>query len=215
MNLSIALADKEGLAWAQEQVAAHHYLHHPVDVRCNPVAYRVLLRRAPVGCLIFGRPEATRVNGWYGSVEDVRIGRCPLTRWQVLNLARVWLHPSVQHGGDCYIANAASWVIAQAMRRIVYDYLIVKPPVWMEEPYEIRECLSYCDSRLHTGALYRAANFRLVRTNARGIQTYTRPLRRLTRVEIAHIRQRSASDARGGKLRTQRAWLQLLEEATA
>lgn len=210
--LTIKLADKQGLAWCQDMVIAHHYLHKPVDVRCNPVAYLLRWATSQVGCLIFGRPEATRVNGWYGSVEDVRAGRCPLTRWQIINMARVWLHPSIQRGGDRYIVNAATWCIAKALHRVVYDYLVEKPPVWMEEPYEIRECLSYCDTNMHRGTLYRAANFRLVRTNARGIQTYARSLRRLSHAEIAHIRATSAEDGRGGKLRAERAWLHLFEE---
>ncbi|MGH2478151.1 MAG: hypothetical protein ACRDHW_00630 [Ktedonobacteraceae bacterium] len=87
-GLTLHLADDAGLRWAQRQVAEYHYLHHPVDVRCRPLAYLVWLDGSPLGCLIFGRPESTRCNGWYGSVEDVRAGRCPLTRWQVLTLAQ-------------------------------------------------------------------------------------------------------------------------------
>jgi hypothetical protein len=74
--LSITLADRYGLRWAQEQVIHHHYLHTPVDVRCSPLVYLITLFDKQVGCLIFGKPEATRVNGWYGSVEDVRTGKC-------------------------------------------------------------------------------------------------------------------------------------------
>ena len=161
--LRIALADKEGLEWAQHTVEISHYLKKRVDVRCSPVAYTILYGDERVGCLIFGRPESTRVNGWYGSVEDVLHGKCPLTRWQILNLARVWLHPDIQHDGCRYIENAATWVIAQALRRVVADYLLCKPPVWMQEPYEIRHILSYCDTSIHTGTLYRASNFELVR----------------------------------------------------
>ncbi len=82
--LSLILAGEAGLCWAQAQVRHHHYLHAPVDVRCRPLAYLVMLFGNPVGCLIFGRPEATKVTGWYGSVEDVQAGTCPLTRWQIL-----------------------------------------------------------------------------------------------------------------------------------
>jgi hypothetical protein len=202
--ISLALADKEGLQWAQSQVEQYHYLKKPVDVRCMPIAYTVMLQSEPVGCLIFGRPESTRCNGWYGGVEDVLSGKCRLTRWQVLNLARVWLHPSIQHGGERYIKNAATGVIAQALKRVGYDYLVCKPPVWMEEPYEIREVLSYCDTSIHQGALYRASNFALIRKNDRGIETYARPIRHLTHAEKAHICQRSQSDKRAQKLRRER-----------
>ncbi len=78
----------------------HHYLHVPVDLRCSPVAYLVTPLGEPVGCLIFVRPEATCVTGWYGSLEEVRQDRCSLTRWEVLNLARIWLeaNPLIRHG---------------------------------------------------------------------------------------------------------------------
>lgn len=204
MSLYIQLVDADGLAWCQSQVIAHHYLHKRVDVRCSPVAYQIMLQDEVVGCLIFGRPESTKCNGWYGSVADVASGACRMTRWQVLNLARVWLSPDVQKGGSHYIENAATWVIAQALRRIVVDFLMVRPPVWMEEPYEIREVLSYCQSDIHQGTIYKAANFRLVRENARGIQTYARPVRRLSHAEKAQIARRSQESERCKRLRSER-----------
>jgi hypothetical protein len=236
--LAVVLADKEGLAWAQEQVIEHHYLHTPVDVRCSPVTLLVTLVGERVGCLIFGRPEASRVNGWYGSVDDVRSGRCRLSRWEVLNLARVWLDPALQPGGRWYHPKAligpsvlpgfydrkqiwhscaASYVIELALERIVFDFLYCKPPVWMSEPYQIREVLSYCDARRHKGTLYRAARFHLVRTNAAGIETYVRPVRPLTATEERIIALRSQHDRRCRKLREacramsyeQQAWLSL------
>ncbi len=206
-ELRLTLADQQGLRWAQQQVTAHHYLHHPVDVRARPLAYVIVLADEPVGCLIFGRPESTRCTGWYGSVEDVQASRCPLTRWQILNLARVWLDPRVQMGGDWYIPNAASRMLAQALRRVGYDYLMHWPVVWMDEPYEIREVLSYCDTSKHRGTLYRACNFVLRRVNARGIETYVRPLRRLTHAERAEIARASRACPRARRKRLARAVL--------
>lgn len=205
MSLTLQLADKAGLAWAQEQVTLHHYLHKPVDSRCSILAYLVMFGNARVGCLMFGRPEAQRCLGWYGSVQDVARGVCRLTRWQILNLARVWLHPSIQFGGEQFIPNAATTTIAQALRRVGFDYLAARPPCFLDEPYEIRECLSYCDSRIHTGTLYRAANFTLVRENERGIQTYVRPLRRLTNTERTRIIRISETNERSKRYRTMRA----------
>jgi hypothetical protein len=223
--LTVTLADKSGLKWAQEQVLQHHYLHTPVDARCSPVAMLVKLFDRPVGCLIFGRPEATRVNGWYGSVEDVQTGRCQLTRWEVLNLARVWLDPSLQPEGEWYHpqgligpsvlpgfydrkhswhSSAASYVIDQALEQIVFHYLYQKPPVWMEEPYEVKQVLSYCDSRKHKGTLYRTSGFTLMRKNARGIETYVRSVRSLTPAEHAMIARQSQCDPRCRMLREKR-----------
>lgn len=212
-RLSLRLADERGLQWAQTMVQRFHYLGRPVDVRGRPVAYLAMLdEHEPVGCLIFARPEATRVGGWYGSLEDVAAGRCRLTRWQILNLARVWLDPSIQRGNPNSIENAATWLIGQALRRVPFDYLIQKPVVWVEEPYEIVECLSYCDTSMHQGTVYRAANFRLVRCNDRGIVTYIRPLRRLLHAEHAAIWEASRKDQRAQRFRAQRMQLRLAWE---
>lgn len=110
MNLTIRLADKSTLRWAQEQVIAHHYLHKPVDVRCSILAYIAMLDGERVGCLMFGRPEATRCYPWYGSVVDVASGRAHRSRWEIINLARVWLHPDIQRDGQHFIPNAADAV---------------------------------------------------------------------------------------------------------
>jgi hypothetical protein len=205
MMLRVELADREGLQWAQRQVAAYHYLHTPVDVRCSLLAYLVLLDGIRVGCLIFGRPEAQRCNGWYGSVEDVATGRCRITRWQVLNLARVWLSPDIQRGGPHFVENAATWSIAQALHRVPYDYLLTHPPCFLDEPWLVTDCLSYCDTSRHAGTLYRAANFRLERENERGIQTYDRPLRYLTRRERQHIELQAKQSLRSRRYRAMRA----------
>jgi hypothetical protein len=71
-HLSLQLADDRGLAWAQTMVEQFHYLHKPVDPRGSPIAYLISLEDIRVGCLIFSRPECSRVNGWYGDVEDTQ-----------------------------------------------------------------------------------------------------------------------------------------------
>jgi len=203
-TLRIHLARDSELQWAQQQVIEHHYLHTPVDKRCKPLAYIVTFREQRAGCLIFGRPEATACYPWYGSVNDVRVGRARLSRWEIINLARVWLDSIIQRGGSSYIPNAATFVIAQALSRVVADYLILNPPCFLEEPWQLRECLSYCDTRYHRGTLYRASNFRLVRENRRGIQTYARSLRHLTHQERTLIIRLAEQHPRSRQYRSQR-----------
>jgi hypothetical protein len=117
----------------------------------------------------------------------------------------VWLNPVVQCGGEQYVPNAATQVIAQALSQIVRDFLLLHPPCFLDEPYELRKCLSYLDTRQHRGTLYRAANFRLVRENARGIQTYTIPLRHLTYAERRAIEKRAWESPRSRRYRALRA----------
>lgn len=203
-KLTIELATGAGAIWCQQQWVAHHYLHSRIDPRCRPIAYVVLVNGERRGALGFGRPESTRCNGWYGSVDDVQAGRARITRWEIINLARVWLDPRIQPGGSEEIHNAATQAIALALKRVVVDYLITHPPCFLEEPYALRECISYCDSATHRGVLYRAANFTLMRTNQRGLQTYMRPLRGLQPHEHRLIQRASDHDERARYHRARR-----------
>jgi hypothetical protein len=204
----LILADERALDWAQAQVSAHHYLHAPVDVRCSVMGYVLTDRFDGVdqrlGCLLFGRPEATRCyqgDLTYGSQADVASGRAAFDRWEVVNLARVWLDPSCAAWGHGWLAT---WVIGQALRRIVVDYLQEYPPCYIDEPWRLRVCLSYCDTRIHQGTIYKAAGFKLARTNADGIQTWYRPLRGLQGHERKLIERYTAQSYRSRVYRSQR-----------
>jgi hypothetical protein len=71
----------------------------------------------------------------------------------------------------------------------------------MEQPYEVKHILSYCDSRRHKGTIYQAAAFERVRINNQGIETYRRSVRKLTPAEHAVIGKRSQEDQRAQQLR--------------
>jgi hypothetical protein len=182
--------------WAREQVIAHHYLHTAPDPRTRAFCYAIALDAAGgrlVGCLWFGRPEATscfRGRLTFGSQADVARGRAAYDRWEILNLSRVWLNPSVQHGGvfalpgvvpgftdrkDVFRPTLASAAILRSLQYIGADYLTAHPPCFVEEPYQIRAVLSYCNTRLHRGTIYRASGFELARVNGSGIETWWTP----------------------------------------
>lgn len=178
-----------------------------------------------VGYLIFGRPEATRCYDGkltYGSLKDVQAGRAQHDdRWTILNLARVWLHPSAQADGAFYspellpgytdrrgvwCSTLASTAIQQALARIGYDYLLHKPPCFPDEPYQIEVVLSYCDTSLHKGTIYRAAGFELARTNARGIETWCiSAVAPLTPYENDQVLKLTSQSYRSRRHRAQRA----------
>lgn len=225
-RISLELLDKGGIAWAQEQVTRYHYLRRPVDSRTSLEGYAVYLDgiREPVGIFLVGRPEATRCGGWYGSVDDVLDGRCECTRWQILNLSRVWFDPRVQPGGAYFhpryvpgfedrkgqfrstlVSNAIQVLIA----RVGYDYLIQRPLVFSEEPYEISWLISYCNTSLHKGTIYAASGFDLYRTNDRGIQTWRVPVPALTPDQDRRVRDASMVNPRANKYRAIRAQLKL------
>lgn len=212
--LSLHLAGPAEFALAQRMVSERHYLRTPVDARTSPVAYIVRWQQDPpqgstadVGCLVFGRPESTRCytgSLTYGSLDDITQGRAQYSRWEIINLARIWLDPSIQRRGAHYIPNAATYIVAQALRRIPVDYLLARPPCFLDEPWALCICLSYCDTRIHTGALYRAANFHLARRNEDGIETYTRPLRHLTHAERRQVETASHHSPRSRRFRAAR-----------
>lgn len=229
--------DRAGVAEAQQLVARRHYLGKPVDPRCSVEAYGVEIAAEllgvpgpfRVGVFVLGRPQATKCYPWYGSVEDVATGRATCTRWQVLNLARVYFFPSVQPGGvlfgghgglpgfldrrNVWRSTLGSTAVAAMADRVVVDYLLARPPCFMEEPYELHWLLSYCDTRLHRGVLYRAAGFELYRTNADGVQTWRLPLRPLTSAEHVLVAEASARSPRSIAHRARRAQRSLTTEA--
>jgi hypothetical protein len=206
--IALKLADAADLVWAQAQVSAHHYLHTPIDSRCSVLGYVVMAHGERAGCLLFGRPEATRCyqgDLTYGSKADVTSGRARLDRWEVVNLARVWLDGRLQRGGIWEIGCLATMLMSEALRRVVVDYLQEYPPCFIDEPWKLRVCLSYCDTRIHNGTIYKAAGFRLARTNADGIQTWYRPLRGLQGHERKLIERYCAQSYRSRVYRSQRA----------
>lgn len=215
--------DPLDVAWARGQVRLHHYLHNPVDPRCCPFIYIVRIQSEPIGCLVFGRTEATACfqgGLTYGGAADVRSGRARFDRWELLNLARVWFSPRVQPGGDLYgveflpgftdrkgqwRSSLASETLRDALCRVGFDYLMRRPPCFLDEPYAIRAVLSYCDTRLHRGTIYRAAGFRLARCNRAGIETwFTTSVAGLTAAEDFDVRQASERSPRSIRLRSQR-----------
>jgi len=227
-RIALTIADRASTDWAQRQVTEHHYLRAPVDPRSRPFIYIVRLEGWKVGCLIFGRPESTRCyqgDLTYGSLADVTAGRAQFDRWEGLNLARVWLSPIVQDGGQwcrpsllpgfidrrgMWRSTLASTVITMALARVGYDYLVAHPPVDCAYPYQVRAVLSYCDRTKHKGTIYRAAGFQLARTNERQIETwYTTAVQALSAEQDADVRRLADLSQRSQRIRAKRAQLEM------
>lgn len=208
-TLSLKLATPGLLDWAQRQWTERHYRQAPIDTRCSVLAYIVMLDgHTMVGALGFGRPESTRCYDGlltYGSLDDVASGRARYSYWEIINLARVWLDPVIQAGGELYVPNAATWVIGAALKRVVLDYLAIYPPCFLDEPWRLRQVISYCDTKVHQGTIYRAAGFELARTNKDGIETWMRPLRGLQGHERQQIERIAGQSFRSRSYRSQRA----------
>jgi hypothetical protein len=96
-------------------------------------------------------------------------------------------------------------VIRLALARIGTDYLVLRPPCFLDEPYEITWLLSYCDTRLHRGTVYAASGFARYRVNARGIETWRIPLPGLSPAENARVQKAAEWNARSRRFRSARA----------
>lgn len=218
-HLPAGSTDHQAAQWLIRQ---YHYLHRWPDPRTSTEAYAVdrPWLNSTVGYLVFGRPEATRCGDWYGGVDDVQAGRCQVTRWQVLNLARVWLLPAYQAGGQyhqhqllpgfvdrrgVFRSTLASAVLRAAVQTIGFEYLVRRPPCFLDEPYQIEWLLSYCDTRLHRGTIYAAAGFERCRVNPYGIETWRIRLPALTDQQHDTIRMLSLLDPRAIGYRARRA----------
>lgn len=150
-------------------------------------------------------------------------GRASYDRWEVLNLSRVCLSPDVQPGGRLHSegntpgftdrkgvwrSTLATTVIRAAFARVGFDYLTAHPPCFLDEPYQIRAVLSYCDTRRHKGTIYRAAGMRLARANADGIETWWTPeVAPLTAAQDRVVRELAAASPRSRRHREGRRTL--------
>lgn len=153
-----------------------------------------------------------------------------LSYWEVLNLARIYLHKDVQQGGawcrpgivpgftdrdGVWHSSLASTVIARAIGCISVDYLLCYPPCFLEQPYAIVDLISYCDTRQlrHRGTVYEMAGFRQERQNSRGLRTYAKEMRALSYGEDSYIRQAALESRRSQTYRARRQavdeWRQL------
>lgn len=222
----LVLADERGLEWSQALVQSNHYLHKRVHPLGRLLSYIIRVGDRNAGCLVFARPQCTRVLGWFGHLSDVKAGQCRYSQWEILNLARVYILPEFQRGGKSYrpdilpgftdrkgvwrsaLANTA---IEIALDRVVVDYLMLWPPVYLDQPWELRQAISYCHEARFTCTLYLAASFDLVRTH-NGLRTYARDLRTLTPLERSTILTASSWDQRARRLRAEKLFAETMTQ---
>lgn len=83
------------------------------------------------------------------------------TKWQVLSLARLWLHDNLPRNSETVVIGKCLRQQGHAHISLVQRrWLEVHPPRFLDQPYHVRKIISYCNTSYHNGATYRAANFR-------------------------------------------------------
>lgn len=161
--------------WLNEMATAHHYMHQAIHPKANPFGWAVVVNGQmcqpdgrPAGFIIFASVHFTRLKGEFGYPG------LP-TKWQVLLLSRLWLHPDYQAGGRLYSpeilpgfvdrkgvfrSTLATGVIEIALSLVQCRWLEVHPPRFLDEPYHVLKIISYANTRLFEGGIYKAAGFR-------------------------------------------------------
>lgn len=136
-----------------------HYLHRYPDPRSLPFGYMLHYGdslHAPDGRLwgfvVMKKPQHHQQRGLFGYAG------LP-TAWQVLDLARVWVHPSLQRKENGHSLCIFSQMVSRVLKRVQADWLDHHPPRYPEQPYHIEVIISYCDLRHHDGKAYRASGF--------------------------------------------------------
>lgn len=169
-------------------VETFHYLHRWPDGRSLPFGYRIEVDGEDkaddgrlLGLLVMKKPQHHKQRDLFG------YGDSP-TSWQVLDLARVWIHPQLQRKQDnghalAVFSRAVSrlWQPVgkadQRMTRLQADWLAHHPPRFPELPYHIRIIMSYCQLEHHDGASYKASGFKNIGiTNDGAKEIYVRHL---------------------------------------
>ncbi|MCI0575726.1 MAG: hypothetical protein L0331_05900 [Chloroflexi bacterium] len=139
--------------WLNDMATQHHYMHRPVHYKACPFGWSVTFDDQvyqpdgkPSGFILFSSVHFTRLTGEFGYPG------LP-TRWQVLQLSRLWLHDNLPR-------NSETCTIAKALRLVQRRWLEVHPPRDPAAPYHIVKVISFADTRFHEGTIYKAANFR-------------------------------------------------------
>lgn len=147
-----------------QQVRQHcehcHYLHRWPDARSLPFGYYLQCGDEPFapdgrlwGLVVLKKPQHHQQRRLFG------YGDLP-TAWQVLDLARVWVHPALQRRRDDGQALCIfSQMVGKVLRRVQQDWLEHHPPRYPDLPYHIEVIISYCDLNHHDGTAYRASGF--------------------------------------------------------
>src|SRR6185369_11858882 len=91
--------EEKSYKWLDEMCVQHHYMHRAIHQRSTHFGWALswngdVLRPdgRPNGFLVYSSIHFTKMRGEFG-YEDLP------TKWQVLHMARLWIHPDFQAGG--------------------------------------------------------------------------------------------------------------------
>jgi hypothetical protein len=113
------------------------------------LSYWICIDEIPVGVILYSLP---RINVPIDGIEPMRL----------LELARMWIHPSVQNlsykdrNGKSHSLSIASCAMGKSMRRNKKDWKMKYPSL-----PEIDAIISWSDDKRHKGTIYKSSNFKV------------------------------------------------------
>ena len=126
-------------------IIKHHYLHRSRTM--SQLSYWICIDEIQVGVISYSLP---RISNQVDGIEPMNL----------LELARLWIHPSVQNlnyedrNGKSHSLSIASCAMGKSIKR-------VKPDWYMKYPNlpKIDAIISWCDDKRHKGTIYKSSNF--------------------------------------------------------
>ena len=144
LRLTLEIAD---LKDSNLIIIHHHYLHRSRTMGQLP--YWICIDKVRVGVISYSLP---RVSNPVDGIEPMKL----------LELARLWIHPSVQNlttedrYGKTHSLSVASCAMEKSIKRVQKDWYMKYPNL-----PKIDAVISWSDDKRHKGRIYKSSNFEI------------------------------------------------------
>jgi len=128
-------------------IIKHHYLHRSRTM--SQLSYWICIDEIQVGVISYSLP---RISNQIDGIEPMNL----------LELARLWIHPSVQNltyedrNGKSHSLSVASCAMGKSIKRVKTDWYMKYPNL-----PKIDAIISWSDDKRHKGTIYKSSNFKV------------------------------------------------------
>lgn len=128
-------------------IIKHHYLHRSRTM--GQLSYWICIDEIQVGVISYSLP---RISNLVDGIEPMKL----------LELARLWIHPSVQNlnyedrNGKSHSLSIASCAMGKSIKRVKTDWYMKYPNL-----PKIDAIISWSDDKRHKGTIYKSSNFKV------------------------------------------------------